>query len=77
MQWKSTLCIEISHRYLQNQHICLALFVFHLFFNVRLKPHCMHRISVVVRCAVENLPEPDWQRLKPFGSGGSGGISPG
>ena len=27
----------------------------------------MHRISVVVRCAVENLPEPDWQRLKPFG----------
>lgn len=29
-----------------------------------LKPHCMHRISVVVRCAVENLPEPDWQRLK-------------
>ena len=34
---------------------------------VRLKPHCMHSISVVVRCAVENLPEPDWQRLKPFG----------
>eukprot|EP00913_Durusdinium_trenchii_P000683 g636.t1 len=29
-----------------------------------LKPHCMHRISVCVRCAVENLPEPDWQRLK-------------
>jgi hypothetical protein len=27
----------------------------------------MHRISVVARCAVENLPEPDWQRLKPFG----------
>ena len=24
----------------------------------------MHRISVCVRCAVENLPEPDWQRLK-------------
>ena len=29
-----------------------------------LKPQCMHRISVVVRCCVENLPEPDWQRLK-------------
>jgi len=29
-----------------------------------LKPHCMHRISVCVRCVVENVPEPDWQRLK-------------
>lgn len=29
-----------------------------------LKPHCLHRISVCVRCAVEGLPEPDWQRLK-------------
>ena len=33
----------------------------------RLKPRCMHRISVVVRCAVENLPEPDWQKLKFLG----------
>ena len=35
--------------------------------SLRLKPHCMHRISVCVRCVVENVPEPDWQRLK-FGN---------
>ncbi|CAE8587374.1 unnamed protein product, partial [Polarella glacialis] len=29
-----------------------------------LKPQCLHRVSVVARCATSGLDEPEWQRLK-------------